>query len=217
MSSEQILPIMTLVLGWFLNSLTPYFQEKRDNRRALGKAIADLLEIRNDLYTRRMVMEGLKKIGQLCPSDERNILNRIAKIIPQTDDLSKRYDEAVTLISSSDPLLGFQLRSKDQASKVGSIFSKFEASTEESVKMLAEAEAQINRAAIPHVEEVIGDLSRRYGFFSGIRIRRYIKIEVVMPKEADDLFSSLKAEIERMRTAHAQTTQGQTHVGNKPV
>jgi len=61
MSSEQILPIITFVLGWFLNSLTPYFQEKRDNRRALGKAIADLLEIRNDLYTRRMVMDELKK------------------------------------------------------------------------------------------------------------------------------------------------------------
>lgn len=209
MTFEHILPVITLLLGWCLNSFTPIFQERRDNRKAVGKAIADLLEIRHDLYARQMAMEEIKKIGSLTPADERVIWNMFSKALPQPPDLSKRYDEAVTLIAASDPLLGFQLRSKDYISKVGSILAQIEIQAGQSISMLSEMEAQIYRAAIPHINEVVLDLSRRHGLFTWFQTRRFLKKTVAAPKEAEDLMSSLKAEIEKAKNAEVQTAQAQ--------
>lgn len=204
MTFEHIFPIITLLLGWFLNSFAPIFQERRDNRKALGKAIADLLEIRYDLYARQIAMGELKKIGSLTPNDERVVWGMLSKALPQPPDLSKRYDEAVTLIAGSEPLLGFQLRSKDYISKIGSILTQIETQAGQSISMISEMEAQMYRAAIPHINEVVADLSRRHGLFTGFQTRRFLKKEVTMPQEAEDLMSSLKVEIEKMKIAEGK-------------
>lgn len=209
MNFEHILPILTLLLGWSLNSLAPIFQERRDNRKAVGKALADLLEIRHDLFARQLMMEQVKTLCALAAVDERIAFGVLTKCLPQPNHLSKRYDEAVTLIASSNPLLGFQLRSKDYISKVSSMLSQIENQAGQSISMFSEMEAQVYRIAIPHINEVIVDLSREHGFFTGFRIRRFLKKGMIVPKEAEDLLSSLKAEIEKMRSAGELASQTQ--------
>src|ERR1043165_6757044 len=71
MKLEQILPmaipILTLVLGWCLNSLTPVFNSRRENRKALAKVIADLFEIRHGFLAWQFGIEEAAKLVTLTP------------------------------------------------------------------------------------------------------------------------------------------------------
>src|SRR2546425_56052 len=121
MKFEQILPIITLLLGWSLNSFTALFQSRRENRRAVSKAIADLLEIRHELLAKPALIGELRKLVLISPADERRIWPLISQLLPRPHDLPERYNNTVTAVASFDPLLGFQLRSKDHASKLGTL------------------------------------------------------------------------------------------------
>src|SRR5262249_27685380 len=107
MHLEYIFPVLTLVLGWFLNSVTPVLTKRREHQAALNKAIADLLEIHHALKSMQVAFGELKKILKVSGADERLIRTMVLANFPLPQNLSARYDDIVTLIAASDPLLGF--------------------------------------------------------------------------------------------------------------
>jgi hypothetical protein len=216
-----VIPILTLVIGWFLNSFTSFFDTRRDNRKALSKAIADLLEIRHRLLAEKVVMEEIKKILPLTPMDERAIRNLILQVLPQTNDLSKRFDETVTLIASVDPLLGFQLRSKDFITKIGGFFVNLEAKAGTPLPPFTEFESHISRIAIPHLNEVILQLSWRHGFWVWFKVKKHLnKNTGEVPKEFENLMEALKVQIQKMQVTSPQdampSTPQPTAIGEAP-
>src|SRR5580658_8475241 len=95
---EVLTPIATLLIGWFLSTFTSMWQSRRENRKALSKAIADLLEIRFRLLVEEALMKELKNLVPLSPNDEREARTMLLQVLPSTGDVSKRYDDTVTLI-----------------------------------------------------------------------------------------------------------------------
>jgi hypothetical protein len=202
-----VIPILTLVLGWFLNSFTSIFEARRENRKALSKAIADLLEIRHRLLAEKVLMEEIKKMLPLTPVDERAIRNLILQFLPQTNDLSKRFDETVTLIASVDPLMGFQLRSKDFITKTGVLLANLEAKAGTLLPPFTEIESHISRMAIPHLNEVILYLSWHHGFFTWLRVKNLLKKNTgEAPKELENMMEAVKVQLQKLQAASPQTT-----------
>jgi hypothetical protein len=203
--SSIIIPILTLLLGWFLNSFTPIFEARRENRKALSKAIADLLEIRHRLLAETVVMEQVKKILPVTPLDERAIRGLLLQILPETTDLSKRFDETVTLIASVDPLLGFQLRSKDFITKTGVFFTNLEAKAGSFLPSFTEYESRISRMAIPHLNEVILHLSWHHGFCTWFKLKKLLKRNMSeVPEELETMVGILKSDIQKQQTSAPQ-------------
>ncbi|MGA2280153.1 MAG: hypothetical protein ABSG80_07620 [Verrucomicrobiota bacterium] len=216
-----VIPILTLVLGWSLNSFTPIFEARRENRKALSKAIADLLEIRHRLLAEKVVMEQIKKMLPLTPVDERAIRNLILQVLPQANDLSKRFDETVTLIASVDPLLGFQLRSKDFITKIGGFFVNLEAKAGTPLPPFTEFESHISRMAIPHLNEVILHLSWRHGLCTWLKVKNLLKKNTgEVPKELESMMESMKVELQKQQAASTQITPAPvpqpTTIGDAP-
>jgi hypothetical protein len=54
MSFETVLPVITLLIGWFMKTFDDYVRNKAATRKVLGKVIADLLEIRHRLIVPRV-------------------------------------------------------------------------------------------------------------------------------------------------------------------
>jgi hypothetical protein len=112
-SSEWFKAVVTLSLGWFLNSLTQYFQAIRQKREYLRRALSDLLEMRHLLIAPDAVLNQIKEMVPIPLELEPQVTKLFDQLLPNTEQLGKRYDETISLIASVDPLLAFRLRSKD--------------------------------------------------------------------------------------------------------
>lgn len=192
---ESILPVGTLVLGWFLNSFTSIIDDWRNHRKAVHKAIADLLEIRHDLFAKKLAFALVKSFEGIPPNMLRLMWSNISKVIPQSPDLSGRYNEVVTLLSAADPLLGFQLRSKDIVSKCSGIFNMIEAEGNLTFPAFTEWEDKITNLAIPVLNEVITDLSTHATLPVRRKVRKFLKEEMELPPEATEFVATLRTQV----------------------
>src|SRR4051812_229188 len=112
MNIESILPVVTLLIGWFLNEFGNFYRERKERSKVLGIAISDLLEIRSRLIAYKVLTNFLReKLG--VPSNVPLPIGRIIdELIPSIEDYPERYEENLSLIAKSNPVLAYRLRSK---------------------------------------------------------------------------------------------------------
>jgi len=216
MRFEYIFPVITLALGWFLNSFTPILQSRRENRKAFYRAISDLLEIRHHLLSKQLAIEEIKRLCSMSPTDERLLRKVLLNVFPPSGDLSKRYDETVTLIASCDPLLGFSLRSKDYILKVDPFLGSLEAQSGATLPPLTEVEDRISAVAIPHLNKAIVGLARRCGLTMWFKIRRYLGEKPERPKEIDLILEPIRQQIQQAQSSAGQGAAAPVTTGAHP-
>ena len=176
MKFEYILPIITLLIGWLLNEIAGYFKIRRESKQAISRAIADLLDVHDELSIYRRTLASVQSHLRI-PTTELFPLRQALVQQFLSSNISSRYEEAVTIIASNDPLLGFKLRSKASVNRtldnLGSLFppnSKVDSA-------FFEMEAKLVDAAIASLKESIIDLSKRYKWITWYRVRKYLAQE----------------------------------------
>lgn len=110
---NYVIPLVGVIIGWFLNGISQLLRLRREDRRAIGRALADLMEIRHNLLGVKKISEELIRRFNIPPQDQIVFRNLLDSILPNLESLHKRYEENVNTIASTEPLLGFRLRSKD--------------------------------------------------------------------------------------------------------
>lgn len=134
LGSEWFKSIATLVLGWLLSEIGHYLLARRERRKAISGALSNLLEIRHHFVSLEAAVTEIKKLipKEVLPANaELQLRVAIPQIMQQffpqwqemAHEASGRYNESVTLVASIDPLLGYQLRSKDLAQHVFGILN----------------------------------------------------------------------------------------------
>ena len=114
---EIFISIGALLIGWFLNEISQYFRRKKEDKKGLARAITELLDIRHQMLARYIIAPKIgEKLG--LPENVSKVFGeQIVKIFLSeflnTEEISRRYNEAVNTISNVDPILGFRLRSKE--------------------------------------------------------------------------------------------------------
>lgn len=191
MQLEYWFPVLSLILGWLLNELGQLSRLRREERKAFGRAIADLLEIRHELKAFNVVFGEIKKRFAVSPNDEFVAKKLLEDFIPQTENLQERYNEAVTLIASVDPILGFRLRSKDQF-KLLLRKSRLLLENDESTKsFITQFEDRFSDKFVEILEKLILDCAKVHKWKTWWKVRRrFLKPEDIS-KEIDELFSLL--------------------------
>jgi hypothetical protein len=114
---ENIIPIVTLVVGWLLSELSHYRRNRGKDKEVINRALSDLLEIRHVFYVTRFLT---KHIAQELKFDKEtsgvfsHIANSIlSKGLHDPGVLKKRYEDSLTLPAASNPVLAFHLRAKE--------------------------------------------------------------------------------------------------------
>ena len=193
---ESILPIIALILGWSLNEITRYLMARRDNRKPISAAISDLLLIRHQIITTRLsIKELIKRFSvptELHPEFTAFIKGLVELLLPKQTDLGTRYDNAVSLIAASDPILGFTLRSQHLVEDYLASFGKIAGTDKEALKFFAGLEEKLENMIIPFFEEMILSLAKVHGPITFFKVRRILKHEVVLPQEAETLMADLQ-------------------------
>jgi hypothetical protein len=197
-----------ILLGWLLGQAEHWFTEHRERRKALSRALADLLEIRHQLIAMEFVLGEIGKFGQIPPQAASQFRLFSESLLPDWNELHRRFDESVTVVASLDPLLGFQLRSKDfirpvfqrlhlvivqgdpQAAMIGQAVTQ---------SLFGEAEAALNDAILK--------VSRKRGPVTWYRVRRSLRPNEKLQEKVRKLVDILKAAAPEAQTNAPASTQ----------
>ena len=121
--SAVMVPLVSLMIGWMLNEYSHHIRARKLHRGALGKAVAELLEIRHQMLGVSIAMSHYKDkltTNELVSPD---VYNTMVGLLPDPDMIMKRYNAAIDIIAESDPILAYQLRSNDIVFNLAKIFS----------------------------------------------------------------------------------------------
>jgi hypothetical protein len=105
--------LLGTILGWGLTQYGQLMNNRRERRQALGKTLADLLEIRHLALAVPAALKAFSAVVTIPPEAELFLKNVFSGwLLPAGEGLSKRYDESVTAMAEVSPVLSYRLRSK---------------------------------------------------------------------------------------------------------
>lgn len=195
MEFSNILPVLTLILGWLLNEASRYLGIRKEKRESIAQAISDLLEVRHQIVAIRTVVEQLTERFNIPPEVRPMMTEFYRQLIPLPEDLSKRYDNAVTIIASTDPILGFQLRSKNLFGEYMSKLSLLINADKRTRLTLVDFETKLENMIIPQLEESILNLSKKHSPRTWFQVRRLLKKKLELPEEVDNIWRDMQEKL----------------------
>jgi hypothetical protein len=73
LNNEWFKSTAALVIGWLLSAINPYLSEHRERRKAIARALAELMEIRHRLGVVEYAMDMVGKVVNIPPEAELQI------------------------------------------------------------------------------------------------------------------------------------------------
>lgn len=171
---DRLLPVVALVLGWFLNEVSQHQRLRRESRAAMGRALAELLEVRHSILVVQEVAAQLRNQLQLPDGLGGELVRALEQVVPLAD-AGGRYDEAVTAIASVDPLLGYRLRSKNL---IPTYLRKVRSLAEVDVvdpAVFTEFDRLLTRELLSTLADDILHVARRYGLVTRYHTWRLLR------------------------------------------
>jgi hypothetical protein len=110
---DSLRAVLLVVVGFVLGQFNNYVTTRRERKKAISAALADLLEVRHQYVGVDVTINELAKLGNMPEHLKSQLRSLLDTFLPSWDELHARYEESVTLLSGLDPLLAFELRSKD--------------------------------------------------------------------------------------------------------
>jgi hypothetical protein len=107
-----------VILGGAANEVGHYLADRRERKKAIARALADLLEIRLRFIGTELVIKEIGKIVPLTALDQMQARAAFNQLIGGWPQLAQRYNDSVPVVASVAPILAYQLRSKEIGQQV---------------------------------------------------------------------------------------------------
>lgn len=195
MQLKDWLPLIGVVvgvaLGWFLTQLGQWLVLRREEKKAISRALSELLEIRHRFLAIPKAVEFLSQHFPIPPDGQMAMKVALARLFPPDVDLAKRYGEAVSLVAGCNPILGFRLRSQDLVSPLFDTLRQMAlADSQASIALLSKLERELMGQLKPHLEQLLRELAWMHGSMTWWDVRCLLKRPLEIP---ESLLQSLKA------------------------
>ncbi|EER58716.1 hypothetical protein AcdelDRAFT_3718 [Acidovorax delafieldii 2AN] len=192
---QVIAPLIGVVLGSVLSGIGAHIRARREHKRIVGSALADLLEVRHRIVGFDLVLEKIQSMAGLEPNALAQVRNLMDTAFPSDPMLEERYAQAVTQLAGVDPVLAFNLRSKNALPKVLSILRAQAASAGANLGMFESFESQLLRAARPSIDAAVLELGKSHSILTGLKVRRLVRKSDKLPEDVSQFFDKLAGSI----------------------
>lgn len=132
-----IIAVSSVFLGWALNELTRFLNNRKENRNLKRQVLFNLLEINHQLIRLdpkdiiNVVVRVLKKhnlveddsIGEILHQLMGNVFKKDA--ISEIENLEDEYEAAVSKLALTNPILAFRLKGRTKISQIDNIFNQY--------------------------------------------------------------------------------------------
>lgn len=163
----MIATLLGLAGGFAFNECSNFLRNRREDRRNLSKALAELLDVRHFLRLMPVVVGSLKRTlpgaSAMTAQDEMKLRSVLRALLPSPESMHQRYEDAVSAVAAFLPLLAFDLRSKDMLGPMlAGLYTNIPIEPN-AAPFLLKVEDEIVRAAVPKLEELIQELAKLHG------------------------------------------------------
>lgn len=192
-------PLAGVLIGWFLNEFGQWIRLRRDDRRVLGRVLAELLELyhlKNSLTKAASLVGTSLKLPESAHMELQRIMEHLfGGTLVDFKGLHERYEEALKTISLSNPVLAHRLRSQDQfmplMRQLREKVLNEKGRPPEPFEMWQKLETIIQSAHSDHLGKLIREVAWGHGLITWYRVRRKIKSGHKIPEEIQPLLDLL--------------------------
>ena len=192
MNIEILIPVGTLIIGWLLNESSNGLQLRKRNKEALSCVITDLLEIRHVIKTISILFNEVQVRLDISEQDLAQLKVLIGSILPKQEALHKRYDESVTQLAKSNPMLAFELRNKNMILPYLENLERLVVGDIDTLTQVKKMEKKLYTIIIPDLEKAIKRLSFKFGFITYCRIWRLFRKPASISGELEEMLDDLE-------------------------
>jgi hypothetical protein len=107
---DILLAILAVVVGWFLNEISQWRRHEKERKRAVAMILMDLFLFRQRILAARKPLEQISRHFPLSVDQRSAFKELIESMIPKCENGTTRYDEALCIISGSNPDLALKIR-----------------------------------------------------------------------------------------------------------
>jgi hypothetical protein len=193
LADDSLQILLGILIGLLPGQAARLLDRRAERRKAIALALADLLEIRHQLTAMELAVERILAVFPMAQVQEPAIRLALAAFLPNPSELHQRYDEAVTRIAALEPIVAYELRSKDlvrpilqqvttlmnQDHAAGELFSPI-------FKKLVKEELR------PQLKKAVLRLAWRHGAFTRIKVRKSLAKQDEMPEGIDAMIAPLR-------------------------
>lgn len=201
--------VLGVLAGFLLNEVSHAWRLRLEDRRKVGQALAELLEIYRQVG---VVPTGMEIFRAKLPAPipkvaEFQIRNLFRAFIPDANAVRERYQSAVSAVAGAFPALAYDLRAKDILgpflSQLATIVSQGgEAGAEIFLKM----EDQIVNDVRPVLRELIEETAALHSWKTRREVEEVLRRKFELPKDFDNLLSQMFVQAVKQEKA-AETQQ----------
>ncbi len=180
----------------------------RENRQKhLGGLLCDLLELRHGIIG---IREITKAITPLIPGQGDQFTVAMPVIIEafvNSGKLHEHYEAAVVELASIDPILAYDLRSKNLTSAMLGPISKTALQAPATIHMAAQALKIFQDAGMSALDEAILRVATELGRSKHRQVRKILEQKPEMPQQASQVFALIPGFLQAEQHAQAQAAE----------
>src|SRR5579862_7311549 len=155
---KDLLPLAGVLIGWFLTQITQALGGRKDRKRALGRVLEGLLDVRHRLRSIPFAVSEMARRFPIGPRDQLTMSVVLAGLFPA--ETLKSFQEAVTAVSAEDPILGHRLRSQNLAPSLIERLRRLAFSDPNSTDAWPAMEKELISHLIPHLDNLILEVAK---------------------------------------------------------
>lgn len=189
---QSLIALMGVIIGAVLSGIGFYLKARLERKRTIALALTDLLEVRHHITGIDVVLGEIKKRFEIPAEATLLFQTMIDQISPIEVDVHKRYESAITLLAGIDPLLAFQLRSKNTLPNVLANLRGIGESTGVSKEFIVDFENTLRLSLAPRLDEAVIELAGKHSIITKIKVKKLIADSKEVPSELNIIFEQIE-------------------------
>jgi len=194
LNNEAWRSVVLVVIGFLLAQLKDFFAQRKERKEAVSVLLADLLEVRHQFVGVELLVDEIASLGNLPEHIKSQIRVVLDSLFPNWQELHERYDKSVTAVARLDPLLSYQLRSKDFIRPVMHTLHTLMSQDSQAAAIVAPA---IKNGLVKKLETTLNNsilkLARQQSLWCWYKTRRSLRDSNKFPEDAREAWDSIKA------------------------
>ena len=189
---QPFLPLLGVIVGAFSAGFGQLYKVRQERRRAIASALSELLEVRHRVVMLHAFMKHIQQLGSLPPASIPHLRNLFDHFVPLDGKLDARFDDAVTLLASIDPVLAFELRSQNLMPHFLNKLRSLATLAGEDLANFEAYESKLIEAVTPKLDEAVSQLAK----YHSMKARREVKLVFAMKDKISERLAPLLEAIE---------------------
>lgn len=182
MPGQEYTALIGVVLGWVLGEAGRWIWARREEKKAVAQALAALLEIRHRVRAIPTAVKWLSGCANLPPDAEAPLKLILSRWFPDDQGLLRRYSDAVALVATQNPILGFRLNHQDLILPLIDQLRDLACKDQSAGLLWSRIEPKLVATFGTRLDDLICDLARQHSWITRYRIRRHLGREFEVPE-----------------------------------